>query len=289
MLRFNYVSDINPGTMGSAILAGVMESCVLSKAAGEEPRISKFIATVNSPGSAEALRKRFAKYKDWLQVYYKNNLRGMEDADIVMLACKPYMADTVLGQTGVYAALAGKLVISVLVGSPVTKLEAAICRDYPPATNLYIKRVMLNIAAEYGESMSVIETTSFSEEMEGVSEWIFSQVGETAPVAANLFDIGGIIAGPSSAFLSVAFDGILDGAVSEGLKRADAKKILTQSLVSLTKLLENGEHPAVLREKYSSPKGTTIAGLLSLEEDRVRYAFSKAVIASSKRSEAIGK
>jgi pyrroline-5-carboxylate reductase len=45
----------------------------------------------------------------------------------------------------------------------------------------------------------------------------------------------------------------------------------------------------VLREKFSSPKGTTIDGLLSLEEDRVRYAFSKATIATSKRSQEIGK
>jgi pyrroline-5-carboxylate reductase len=276
--------------MGSAILAGVMESCVLSKAAGKEPRISKFIATVNSRESAEALRKRFSKYKDWLEVHEKDNITGMKAADIVMLACKPYMAETVLSEDGVYSALKGKLVISVLVGSPVKNLQYYIDKyaTTPTENDVYIKRVMLNIAAEYGESMSVIETTSFSEEMEEISQWIFNQVGATAAVAANLFDIGGIIAGPSSAFLSVALDGILDGAVSEGLKRADAKKILTQSLVSLTKLLENGEHPAVLREKYSSPKGTTIAGLLSLEEDRVRYAFSKAVITSSKRSEAIG-
>ncbi len=72
------------------------------------------------------------------------------------------------------------------------------------------------------------------------------------------------------------------------MKRADANKILTQSLISLATLLQN-EHPAVLREKFSSPKGTTIAGLLSLEEDRARYAYSKATIASSERSKEIGK
>jgi pyrroline-5-carboxylate reductase len=276
--------------MGSAILAGVMESCVLSKAAGEEPRISKFIATVNSPGSADALRQRFAKYKGWLQVLEKDNISGMKEADIVMLACKPYMAETVLSQDGVFESLRGKLVISVLVGSPVEKLERIIYGQNIPPTEkeIFLKRVMLNIAAEYGESMSVIEETSFSVEMEEVSDWMFLQVGKIAPVAPNLFDIGGLIAGASSAYLSLAFDGILDGAVSEGLKRADAKKMLTQSLISLAKLLENGEHPAVLREKYSSPKGTTIAGLLSLEEDRVRYAFSKAIITGSKRSQAIG-
>jgi pyrroline-5-carboxylate reductase len=88
--------------------------------------------------------------------------------------------------------------------------------------------------------------------------------------------------------LSVTFNRMLDGAVKQGLKRADAKKILTQSLFSIAKLLET-EHPAVLREKFSSSRGTTIDRLLSLEEDRARYIYSKVVIVSTKRSLEIGK
>lgn len=215
----------------------------------------------------------------------------MTEADIVLLACKPYMAEEVLGAEGVRYALEGKLVISVLVGSPVAKLEAIIYGHAPPQKDrmCYIQRAMPNIAAELGEAMTVIESTSMPQEFRDISHWIFSQIGKTAPVAPDLFDIGGVMAGPTGAFLSVALDGILDGAVSQGLKRADAKKMVTQSLVGLARLLENGEHPGMLRERFSSPKGTTIDGLLSLEEDRVRFAFSKAVIASSKRSQEIGK
>jgi pyrroline-5-carboxylate reductase len=216
----------------------------------------------------------------------------MRKADIVMLACKPYLANTVLKADGVREALAGKLVISVLVGSPVAKLEAAIFHAGPRCDDeagFYIKRVMPNIAADLGQSMSVMEATSMPDEYEEIADWIFLQVGKTANVAPELFDVGGVLAGATGAFFTVAFDGILDGAVKQGLKRADAKKILTQSLFSVASLLESGEHPAELREKFSSPRGTTIEGLLSLEEDRVRYGFSKAVIASSKRSEEIGK
>jgi pyrroline-5-carboxylate reductase len=125
-------------------------------------------------------------------------------------------------------------------------------------------------------------------EYEDLTEWMFSQLGKIAPVAPELYDVAGVMAGASGALLSVAFDGMLDGAVSQGMKRADANKILTQSLISLATLLQH-EHPAVLREKFSSPKGTTIAGLLSLEEDRARYAYSKATIVSSERSKEIGK
>jgi pyrroline-5-carboxylate reductase len=278
--------------MGSAILSGVLESCAKSKAAGEKPRIAHFIATVQSQGSAQGLKTRFAKYGDVLEVLQADNVSAMRKADIVMLACKPYLANTVLKADGVRAALAGKLVISVLVGSPVAKLEAAIYHAGPrrdDEAEFYIKRVMPNIAADLGQSMSVMEATSMPDEYEDMADWIFLQVGKTANVAPGLFDVGGVLAGATGAFFTVAFDGILDGAVKQGLKRADAKKILTQSLFSVATLLESGEHPAELREKFSSPRGTTIEGLLSLEEDRVRHGFSKAVIASSKRSEEIGK
>ncbi|KAH8685376.1 pyrroline-5-carboxylate reductase [Tricladium varicosporioides] len=294
---------IGCGTMGSAILSGVLVSCARSEGAGESPKFTHFLATVQSEASAEKLRTRFSSYGSHLEVVAGDNVKAMQRADVILLACKPYLAEKVLTQMGVAHAVEGKLIISVLVGSPVEKLKNFIvhCHGNPASfvmpgevdrriyKNLYIKRAMLNLAAEHGQSMTVIESTPMPEYYEDISQWIFSQVGKTAPVAPDLYDVGGVLAGASSAFLSVAFDGILDGAVKEGMKRADARKILTQSLFSLATLLQEGEHPAVLREKYSSPKGTTIEGLQSLEEDRVRYAFSKCIIASSKRSKDIGK
>ncbi|KAE8448909.1 hypothetical protein EG329_008705 [Mollisiaceae sp. DMI_Dod_QoI] len=279
--------------MASAILSGVLTACAASDSKGSPPKITRFIATVNSISSATTLNFRF---EDRVDVFFGEgaNVRAMQEADIVLLGFKPYMIDQILRQDGVRDALIGKLIISVLVGSPVRKIEAAILQDRPlderKGEELYVKRAMMNIAAEFGASMTVIETTEgMPREYDEITEWMFLQLGKTAPVAPELYDIGGVMAGASGALLSVAFDGMLDGAVSQGLKRTDAKKILTQALFSLATLLENGEHPAVLREKFSSPKGTTIDGLLSLEEDRARYAFSKAVIASSKRSQEIGK
>lgn len=289
LLGGEFEADWPPGTMGSAILSGVMESCSRAKANGEVPKISHFIATVNSESSAKALKNRFAAYSDCFEVRRGENVAAMQDADIVLLAFKPYMIDLVLREEGVRQALGGKLVISVLVGSPLHKLQSAILHERKVSEKpIYIKRAMLNIAAEFRESMTVIEISDAPEEYQEITNWIFLQLGKIAPVAPELFDIGGVLAGAGGALLSIAFDGMLDGAVKQGLKRADAKKILTQSLFSMAKLLET-EHPAVLREKFSSPKGTTIDGLLSLEEDRARYAYSKAVIASTKRSLEIGK
>jgi len=279
-----------PGTMGAAILSGVMESCSATEDAGDKPRFTRFTATCNSVATAKGLEARFSQYSDRFQIMRGENVKAMQEGDVILLAFKPYMIDLVLKNEGVREALAGKLVLSVLAGSPPAKINNAIYASGPRGEDekpVYIKRAMMNLAAEFRESMTVIEITDMPHEYEEVSDWIFSQIGKIAPIAPDLYDVGGALAGAGGALLSVAFDGMLDGAVSQGLKRADAKKILTQSLFSLAKLLEN-EHPAVLREKISSPKGTTIAGLLSLEEDRARYAYSRAVNASSERSKAIG-
>lgn len=279
--------------MGSAILSGVMDACAKTKESGDTPRFSRFIATVNSEASAKKLESRFEKYADRFRVLRGGNVGAMHEADVVLLGFKPYMIDLVLKNDGVAEALAGKLVISILAGSPVEKIKGAIVKGSNingdrTSETFFIKRAMMNMAAEYGQSATVLETASMPPAYDELTSWIFTQLGTTAPVAPELYDVAGVMAGASSALLTIAFDGMLDGAVSQGMKRADAKDILTQSLISLATMLKH-EHPAVLREKTSSPKGTTIAGLLSLEEDRVRYAFSKAIIASAERSKEIGK
>ncbi len=272
--------------MGATILSRLLASCTKALEKGEEPRISHFIATVNSEASADKLSARFTS--DRVEVIWGDNVKAMKDGDLVLLAFKPYMIDLVLKKPGVREALAGKLVISVLVGSPTRKFEEAV----PPRSGdeaYFLQRAMPNPSAEFGEAMTIVEVLpDMPQEHQEMTTWIFSQCGKISLQPPELYDIGGVVSGVSVALLSVAFDGMLDGAVNQGLKRGDAKKILSQALFSMAKLLEE-EHPAVLREKFSSPKGTTIDGILSLEEDRVRFAFSKAVIAASKRSHEIGK
>jgi pyrroline-5-carboxylate reductase len=272
--------------MGTAISSGILRSCARSRDAGEVPRIGRIIACVDSKESVEKLESRFVTHKKNLTVLQKSNVLAMEEADIILLAFKPQIAEKVLTAPGVRQVLEGKLLISVLVGSPIEKLQSLIWgQSQPSRWGCYMVRAMCNIAAEFGESMTVIETADIPEDLLGLTTWFFSQLGKTAPVTPDLFDIGGVLGGASGVFLSVALDGILDGAVSQGLKRAQARTMMTQSLISLANLLEQGSTPDQLREKFSSPKGTTITGLLSLEEDRVRHAFSKAVIASTKRSQ----
>jgi pyrroline-5-carboxylate reductase len=272
--------------MGSAILSGTLDSCARAQQEGAEARITRFIVTVNSAKSAGLLKARFEKYSDRLTVVHGDNIKAMEEADEVLLSCKPYLAEKVLTAHGVGKALQGKLVISVLAGSPIEKLEAFI-KESNLSTDILpccIIRAMMSTAAEFGESMTIIETTDVPEEFSEFTNWMFELLGKTAAVPPDLYNVGGVVAAVSLSLLSVAIDGILDGAVSHGLKRAPARAILAQGLIGLAKLLENGETPDTIREKASSPRGTTIEGLMSLEEDGARSAFCKATKKATHRS-----
>lgn len=269
--------------MGSAILTGVLKS---STEESEGP-ITKFIATVHSETSAGKLKAKYTEHEKRLTVLHGDNLSAFQDADVILLACKPYMAKDVLSAEGVGQALQNKLVISVLAGATDEKLLSYI----GPNSGCSIMRVMPNMAAQIGESMTVISISQSAEPKaldKAITEWIFKKVGGIQYVADDVFHAGSVIAGATGAFFTIAFDGILDGAVAEGLKRAEARTILAQSLLGMAKLVQSGEHPAVLREMVSSPRGTTIQGLLRLEKEGARSAYSDATIDSINRGKQMG-
>jgi pyrroline-5-carboxylate reductase len=265
--------------MGSAILTGVLVSSSGKTAGGKEDLITKFIVTVNTEASAEKLRAKFTKDLDRVEILSGGNLPAFCDADLILLACKPYMAKKVLGVEGVAKALENKLLITVLAGATDEQMWSYIGSD--SSSRCSVIRAMPNTAAVIGESMTVISVSQSSPPKPlyvAATEWIFQKVGRIHHVAEDAMHAGGVLAGATGAWLTVAFDGILDGAVAEGIKRVDAKTILAQALVGMAKLIQEGEHPAVLREAVSSPKGTTIQGLLRLEKAGARSAYSEAVI-----------
>lgn len=68
------------------------------------------------------------------------------------------------------------------------------------------------------------------------------------------------------------------------MKRVEAKEMLAETLRGMADLLAAGEHPAVLREAISSPRGTTSRGLLALGAGNVRSSFSRAIMDATDRA-----
>jgi pyrroline-5-carboxylate reductase len=93
------------------------------------------------------------------------------------------------------------------------------------------------------------------------------------------------VSGSGPAFVFLVAEALTDAAVEVGLPRDLARRLVNQTLIGSSIMMqESGEHPAVLRERVTSPGGTTIAGIRALESRGVRSAFFEAVREACQRS-----
>ncbi|KAF2171702.1 hypothetical protein M409DRAFT_63316 [Zasmidium cellare ATCC 36951] len=289
--------------MGTAILAGIMEYLsetdkdLLSGAARSEtvqqtkdesaPRKlpTKFNACVRSRETAERIRKELGKYNARVTVRENDSLPAINQGDVALLACEPDAVSKILGADGVRKALAGKLLISVCAG--VTEqgmhdiLYSETAADVQKCT---IVRAMPNVAAAIRESMTVIATSdpALSEETDRLITWIFTRIGIVRRVPPAAMDVCTALCGSGPAFAALVVESMAAGAISMGLNRGDAYAMAVQAVRGSAGLLLEGEHPALLRDKISTPGGGTINGLLAMEEGGLRSTVAKAVRESAR-------
>ncbi|KAJ5328312.1 hypothetical protein N7452_008702 [Penicillium brevicompactum] len=282
---------IGCGNMGGAVLNGILAAAFTNPT---EPKpISQFIACTKSASSAERIKATIAPaHKEIIKVVSGQNVQTMREADVVILGCKPFMADEVLREEGVREALAGKLVISMLAGQSCEHLTQIIkegsgaqsSENTQMVQGPKVMKVIPNMGAEFGESMTIIETPAadISEEMVQTAQWIFDQVGKVKYLAPEQTGLATVLVGATLATLTLPIEGLLDGCVAEGFKRADAMEMVLQGIRGLSAVLESGSHPAAVRESISSPRGCTIQTLLSLEKAGTRSDFAEAMIRGNK-------
>jgi len=110
-------------------------------------------------------------------------------------------------------------------------------------------------------------------------------VGLVEVIPEEYMDAVTAVSGSGPAFVFLVAEALTDAAVDIGLPRDLARRIVNQTLTgSALMMQETGEHPAVLRERVTSPGGTTIAGLKALESGGVRAAYFDAVRAAYNRA-----
>ncbi|KAE8377067.1 pyrroline-5-carboxylate reductase dimerization-domain-containing protein [Aspergillus bertholletiae] len=270
---------IGCGNMGSAILGGLLDA---TRSEPKAAKVNRFLVSTKSVASATKLREEYRADVSRVIVAHGANVHVMQEADIVMLACKPFLAQAILSEPGVAEALAGKFVISVMAGKSPAEIMGFIYGDssLPPVESRpVIVTAMPNVAARLRQSITIVEENpALSADRAEILKWIFEQIGTVKFVAPDLVNAGSMVSGAAMALMTVAVDGIMDGAVMEGFRRPEAMEVSAQVLEGLAGLLREGVHPAVLRESISSPKGCTIQGLYVLEKNGVRGAYAEALV-----------
>lgn len=208
------------------------------------------------------------------------------DAEVLLLAIKPQFFNavtSVLEQRTVEQRNREQLVISVLAGTPLQRLEAA----FPEQP---VIRAMPNTPATIGAGMTAIAAGQHATaEHLQLAQRIFTAVGEVVEVSESLMDAVTGLSGSGPGYVAVMIEALIDGGVAAGLPRAVATKLALQTVRGTAELLQTtGLHPAELKDRVTSPGGTTIAGIAQLEQAGFRSALIEAVRAAYRRSQELG-
>jgi len=181
----------------------------------------------------------------------------------IVLCVKPYSLPQLAPKlTGEANAL-----YSVLAGTSIASLQAQI------KAKQYI-RTMPNLGASYLKSMTTI-TGDINLKEEAIT--IFNKIGRSLWLSSeNELDIATGVAGSGPAYLALIAEALADGAVEQGLKRADAQALVAGLFDGFGALISN-ENPADIKDGVMSPGGTTAAGYASLEHGGVRSSMISAI------------
>jgi pyrroline-5-carboxylate reductase len=206
----------------------------------------------------------------------------IDGADVLLMAVKPQIF-SVVGQDLQGHSSQSPLLISIMAGVTLAQLEAAV-PQWP------VVRAMPNTPATVGAGMTAIALGSHTDAQHRQwAEAMFGAVGSVVTVPERLMDAVTGLSGSGPGYIAVVIEALADGGVAAGLPRATALQLAIQTVKGTAELLQTeGMHPGVLKDRVTSPGGTTITGIAELEAAGVRSALIEAVRAASERSRQLG-
>lgn len=202
---------------------------------------------------------------------------------LVFLAVKPQQAAVACRELAP-ALPADAVLVSIVAGLPIAALAEL-------AGSRRIVRVMPNTPCLVGRGVSVVCRTSDVPAAAAARVLgLLGAVGHVHEVDEGLLDAVTGLSGSGPGFVALLVEALSDGGVKAGLPRPLALALAVETLAGTAALLEQtGEHPAQIKDRVSSPGGTTIAGLAVLEQRGVRSALIDAVVAAAARAKELGK
>jgi pyrroline-5-carboxylate reductase len=213
-----------------------------------------------------------------------DNLAAAREADIVVLSVKPQAMNKLLQE--IKPALdQTKLVISIAAGVPIEAIERQV------GHGVRIIRTMPNTPALVGAGATALAPGEHATEADlAQARALFEAVGMAVVVEEPLLDAVTGLSGSGPAYIFLIIEALADGGVKAGLARDQAQELAAQTVLGSAKLLiETGEHPGRLKDQVTSPGGTAIAGLHTLEAGGLRTTLMDAVEAATNRSRELGK
>jgi pyrroline-5-carboxylate reductase len=263
------IGFLGTGNMAEALIKGLIAAGVVEpkQIHGSDPRRER----------CDELQARFGIHMT------ANNPDVVRHSEIVVLSVKPQILPKVLDEIAPHLKPSA-LVISIAAGVPVSAIEPRL----PEGTR--VVRTMPNTPALVGAGATAIAAGQHAKDDDvEATRRIFDAVGMTVVLDESQLDAVTGLSGSGPAYVFLIIEALSDAGVKVGLSRYNAQALAAQTLLGSAKLLiETKEHPGRLKDMVTSPGGTAIAGLHTLEAGGLRTTLINAVEAATHRSRELG-
>lgn len=259
------IGFIGCGNMGKAMINGIIHSGLCSR--------KDIIASAHTKETLEYMHNTYGIVTTF------DNHEVAKKSDIIFLAVKPYLYDTVLLEIK-EDLKDDTILVAIAAGQTISHIQSLF--EQP----MKIIRAMPNTPAMVLEAMSALSPNDMLSK-EDISKVIriFESFGKCEIVSEQLMDTVVGVSGSSPAYVYLFIEAMADAAVADGMPRAQAYKFAAQAVLGAAKMvLETQTHPGALKNAVCSPGGTTIEAVASLEQSGFRGTIMKAQRSCTQKS-----
>ena len=273
MLKNKKISFIGYGNIAEALISSLIDSSVLNS---------------DSILCSDISEKRLEFINNNYNVYTSpDNIDIVQKADIIILSVKPQIILKVLDQIS-ETIDNSKLIISIAAGISLDIIQKILSKE--SAKTFRLIRAMPNTPALVQAGATALARGEHASENDLKAAFeIFSAVGKAVEINEDLMDAVTGLSGSGPAYVFFIIDALVDAGVKVGLPKDISVTLSVQTVLGAAKLAsESGDPPAKLKDMVTSPGGTTIAGINSLEEGNLKAVLMNAVEAATQKSRELG-
>lgn len=269
-MKINRIAIIGSGSMGGAILAGLLSSGFSAE---------NVSVTTKSEASAQKQREQLGVKAFALETSDQANCQAVESADVVLVGVKPAYVSAVL--TEIADALnPDALVISVAAGITNATMQSVL------PESVAVIRSMPNTPAIVGRAVTGIAPGDrASQEQLDIAIELFETVGKVLVLDESKIDELSTISGSGPAYVFYLIEQLTQAAIQKGFSEAEAALLVNDTFLGAAELLvASKKSPAELRRQVTSPNGTTERAIARMQQTDLAEMFIEATDAALARA-----
>ncbi len=264
------LSDKRLAVLGAGKIGGILLRAFLEQKLVQPKRVR---ATVRHAEKARALAKELGIEANG------DNRAAVRDADIILLAVKPQAVREICEEIKPEIKK-GKLIVSVVASVSTQLIEKYLGMDLP------VIRAMPNTPCAIGAGMTgLAKGIHAGKEHLEIAQAMFRAVGRVVEVDEKQIDAVTGLSASGTAFIYIILESLAEGGVKVGLPRDVSTLLAAQTMMGASRMvLDSGDHPALLKDAVTTPAGSTVDGILELEDGKLRVTLIKAVMKATQRA-----